>query len=85
MTKDEIINIILNEGEIGAVDDEKYVDISDYIKVENTELAQLVYFKDTKEFYAYCLDDDSNGYWFEYDKLEESVKKQIENLSIWEK
>lgn len=83
-TKNEIIEIIKTEGEVGAESDEKYIEIYDEIFDDGLELAQLVFFNDTNELLAYMLDCECNGSWKNYDELEQETRNKIENLSIWE-
>ena len=82
MKKEEIIELIKKEGEIGATDNERYVDISDRIIEDGLLLAQLIVDEDGK-FIAYFIDEDDDGHQFEYDELSEDLKEKIEGLNIW--
>lgn len=83
VTKNDIVRIISAEGKVGAESDENYIEIYDEIFDDGLELAQLVYFNDSKELLAYMLDDESNGSWKQYEELSEDTRNKIENLSIW--
>lgn len=83
-TKEEIKEVIKNEGEIGCTDTERYIEIFDLVKFNGMELAQLIYLGDEDVLEAYFLDNNDEGWFIDWDDLDNETQKAIENLSIWD-
>lgn len=83
-TLQEIIDIIKNEGEEGCTKTERYIDVYDPIMVNDMSLAQLVYLGDEDVLEAYFLDNNDEGWFVDWDDLDNETQKEIENLSIWD-
>ena len=82
--KRKIVSIIKHLGEVGTTDTEKYVDIYAKIKMNDMELAQMVYFGDTAKLSAYFLDKDNEGHFYDWNDIDETTQKEISNLAIWD-
>lgn len=92
--KEELKRYCLYYGKRGVEDCENYVDIipirtiitveeaTPYKRLKMVNIHQLCYFADNDEVQAYCLDNDNNGWFCEWEKLSKSARKKILDLIL---